>query len=338
MRFEAIPIAEAAGAVLGHNIPREDGRRLLRKGRILSQDDLAVLRASGRATVWVARLDADDVEENRAARQIAAAASGAGVQVSGASTGRVNLSAAHAGVLRVDVARLEALNGHQGVTLATLRHQTAVAAGKMLATLKILPYALPRTTVCAAAHVASGLVTVAPPRIRRIGLVISGSAASRERTELGFRNALGARLAVFGAAIERRDFVALDGDDAVARLAQVLRDQREAGMELVILAGETAIMDDHDIAPRAIERAGGAVACFGAPVDPGNLLLLAYAGDTAIVGAPGCARSPKTNVIDHVLPRLLVGDRLGRADLIALAHGGLLEDVPERRMPRSWVT
>lgn len=94
-------------------------------------------------------------------------------------------------------------------------------------------------------------------------------------------------------------------------------------------------MDRYDIAPRAIERAGGEVTCFGAPVDPGNLLMLAYLEGVPVLGAPGCARSPKVNVIDWVLPRLLVGDRLTESDIVALGHGGLLEDTPLRPMPRS---
>jgi molybdenum cofactor cytidylyltransferase len=77
------------------------------------------------------------------------------------------------------------------------------------------------------------------------------------------------------------------------------------------------------------------VECVGAPVDPGNLLMLAYLGDVPILGAPGCARSRKVNIVDWVLPRLLVGDRLTRADIVSLGHGGLLEDVPERPMPRN---
>jgi molybdenum cofactor cytidylyltransferase len=92
-------------------------------------------------------------------------------------------------------------------------------------------------------------------------------------------------------------------------------------VEIIILAGETAIMDSHDIAPRAVERSGGEVTCFGAPVDPGNLLMLAYLDGVPIVGAPGCVRSQKTNVIEWVLPPLLAGERL-------------LEDIPKRPMPR----
>jgi molybdenum cofactor cytidylyltransferase len=73
----------------------------------------------------------------------------------------------------------------------------------------------------------------------------------------------------------------------------------------------------------------------GAPVDPGNLLMLAYLDDVPVLGAPGCARSRKVNVVDWVLPRLLVGDKLSREDVVALGAGGLLEDVPERPLPRT---
>jgi molybdenum cofactor cytidylyltransferase len=69
-------------------------------------------------------------------------------------------------------------------------------------------------------------------------------------------------------------------------------------------------------------------------VDPGNLLMIAYLGDVPLLGAPGCARSRKVNIVDWVLPRLLAGDRLTRRDILTLGHGGLLEDVPERPMSR----
>ena len=339
MRFGSVPLAEAAGAILGHNIADDAGRRLLRKGTVLGAEDLAVLAASGRTHVWVAQPDNDDVGEDEAAERLAAAAAGPGVRRSGGRTGRVNLYAEHAGVLRVMRDRLDTLNDHDGLTLATLRHQAAVPAGKMVATLKVIPYAVPAAVVASALReLATPLLSVAPPIRQRCGLVLSGSPGARERVEPGFRGALDNRLAVLGAHIAAVAFVSLDDEDAVERLATALDDQRRDGVELIILAGETAIMDVRDIAPRALEAAGGTVTAFGAPVDPGNLLMLGELGDVTVVGAPGCARSPKTNVVDRVLPRLLVGDRLGRRDLVSLGHGGLLEDVPERRMPRSWVT
>lgn len=347
MRFESVAVAEARGAVLGHNIADAGGRRLLRKGTVLEAEHCAALAKAGRATVWVARFEPGDLDEDTAAARIAAATvavpkgGDSGIRLTHARTGRVNLIAGRTGVVRLDPQRLAALNGHDGVTLATLRRHEPVAAGKMVATLKIIPYALAASTVTAAAAAATGegpLIAVAAPVIARVGLVLSGSPGARERVEPGFRDALGARLAPFGASIETTSFVDLDRGDAVSRLASAITAQQRAGVELIIVAGETAIMDAHDIAPCAVEAAGGSVTCFGAPVDPGNLLLLADLGGIPVLGAPGCARSPKTNVVDRVLPRLLVGDRLERADLVAFGHGGLLEDVPERRLPRSWVT
>jgi CheY-like chemotaxis protein len=146
------------------------------------------------------------------------------------------------------------------------------------------------------------------------------------------------RVEALDSRIVSSDYVSLENEAGEAMLAELLGRRRADGVRLVILAGETAIMDRHDIAPRAVERAGGCVESVGAPVDPGNLLMLAYLDDMPIIGAPGCARSRKINIVDWVLPRLIVGDRLARADVVALGHGGLLEDAPERPMPRDLLT
>lgn len=346
MEFKAVPLAAAEGAILGHNLSTADGRRAFRKGRALSAEDLDDLAALGRETVWVARLEPGDVGEDAAAARIAAAVAGAdptraGLELSAASTGRVNLRALAGGVTRVELERLRRLNRLPGVTLATLPRHRAVRSGETVATLKILPYALPEAVVEEAVRAALDgprpVVGVTPFAPRRVGLLLTGSAGARERVERGFGDALGQRLAGWKALLDQVDYVPFEGEDTETRLAAALERLLAAVPDLILLAGETAIMDAADLAPRAIERVGGRVERYGAPVDPGNLLLLAYRGDLPIVGAPGCARSPKTNVVDLVLPRLLVGDRLDSGDLAELGHGGLLDDVPERPLPRSRV-
>ena len=127
--------------------------------------------------------------------------------------------------------------------------------------------------------------------------------------------------------------MSVDDDDGEARLATAIR-AMHGRIDLLVLAGETAVMDRADIAPRAVERAGGRIVTHGAPVDPGNLLLLAWIDEVPVLGAPGCARSPKRNIVDLVLPRLLAGDRLSRHDIARLGTAGLLDDVAERPMPR----
>lgn len=339
MRFAPVPIADALGAVLGHNVADADGRRILRKGKTLEAGDLERLRSLGRQTVHVAIIDPDDVDEDTAATRIATAVAAGGLRPSAARTGRVNLYADVLGVLDVDLVALRRLNALPGVTLATARRHAPVQTGRIVATLKVIPYALPADLVCRAEAVASGVkvLHVAPLRSRRVGLILSGSPGAEARVTHSFRDALEQRLTAWGSTLVGLAYVSLEHDDAEHALAEAIRSRVAAGDELLVLAGETAIMDRDDIVPRALERAGGSVVAYGAPVDPGNLLLLGRHGDVPVVGAPGCARSPKTNVIDLVLPRLLAGKTFDAEDLAELGHGGLLEDVPERRLPRSWV-
>jgi molybdenum cofactor cytidylyltransferase len=341
MKFHPLPLANAVGHILGHNIAGEDGRRLLRKGQPLTAEGVALLQQLGRATVYVAELEAGDVPENTAAERVATAVAGDNLIRSKAITGRCNLHSPILGLLRVDEQRLHQLNLCEGVTLGTLPNHSVVRPRQMVATLKIIAYALGEAIVQEAETVgrmAGGetrpLLHIDPLPPRRVGLILSGSPSAQARITDSFRKALQARLHTWGAHLAQIDFVPLEDLHGEVALADLLGQQVADGMEMIILAGETAIMDRHDIAPRAVERAGGRVACFGAPVDPGNLLMLAWHGGVPIVGAPGCARSPKQNIIDLIIPRLLAGDYLSKMDIVKLAHGGLLEDVPERGRPR----
>ncbi len=339
MRFEATPLAEALGAVLGHNVYNDEGRRVLRKGRALGEKELVLLADLGRDRVFAARLEPGDVDEDEAARRVSEAVAGPGLDLRGPTTGRVNLHAQTLGVLRVDAEALDRINECDGVTLATLPNHSVAGTGKMVGTTKILPYALPEETVAAAESVAEGpLIRLDPLPPSTAGLIVSGTvapgqSAGRERLVEGFESAFQMRLGALGADLATIRFVPLHGEQGTSGLTAAAA-ELAPDVDLLVLAGETAIQDRHDLAPSAIEAAGGTVICYGAPVDPGNLLLLAELNGTPVLGAPGCARSPKRNIVDLVLPRLLVGDRLTRRDITSLGHGGLLEDVPERPLPR----
>lgn len=336
MKFGPVPLQAAAGLILGHNIAGLDGRRALRKGRALSALDVAQLTALGRSTVYVAEMAADDVAEDAAARRVAAAVAGSNLRCSGAASGRVNLAASVRGVLRVDASRLLQVNALPGITVATLASHSPVQARQLAATVKIVPFAVPDALVRACEEVAAAqpLLWLDAIPARRAAIILSGSAPASARIIADFEPALRGRLEALGATVNGVHFVALEDKGGEAALAAMLRQQLDAGCEIILLAGETAIMDRADIAPRAVERAGGSIACFGVPVDPGNLLMLAYVGSVPVLGAPGCARSRKANIVDWVLPRLLAGDRITQAELAALGHGGLLEEIPERPAPR----
>ena len=335
MKFLAVPLAEAEGEILGHNVVASDGRRVLRKGRPLSATDLETLASRGVNSVYVARLEPGDVPENQAARRIAEASIGPSLRLSEGATGRVNVYAEALSVVRVDRDRLSRLNGFEGVAFSTLQGDVPVPAGKLVATLKIVPYALPEAVVCEVeAGAASKVIRVDRLESRRVALIVHGVASSESTLLDAYRAALAPRVEALGSTLASAEFVAFDALAGEEQLSDAIRHRIEEGVDLLLLAGETAIMDRDDVAPRAIGRAGGTVEAYGAPVDPGNLLLLAYSGDTAIVGAPGCARSPKRNIVDLVLPRLLAGERLDLGAVRDLGYGGLLEEVAERGLAR----
>jgi molybdenum cofactor cytidylyltransferase len=140
-----------------------------------------------------------------------------------------------------------------------------------------------------------------------------------------------ARLAPTGASIVAQERVPHD----TTALAQALRRQADGDAELIVVFGASAIADRRDVIPAAIESAGGHVEHFGMPVDPGNLLLIGRIGGKPVLGAPGCARSPKENGFDWVLHRLLAGLAVIRADIVRMGVGGLLMEIVSRPQPRA---
>lgn len=341
MKFGPVSIDEAEGKILGHNIAGLDGRRVLRKGRPLTPTDIHLLKSLGRDIVYVAEIEAGDVDENEAARRVTEAVVGNHVRISGPSTGRCNILALESGLLRVDVNRLMRINACTGITLATLQTNSPVAQKKMVGTVKILPYGVPESLVWQAEQIAKEtgpVLWLDPLKEKKVAVILSGSPSAEDRIRQGFIPPLQDRLSVLQASVEQVSFIPLEDEQGEVMLALELQKQVLKEADLIILAGETAVQDPHDIAPRAIQRAGGHITCFGAPVDPGNLLVLAYLGQTPILGAPGCVRSRKMNIIDWVLPRLLVGDQLTHADIFALGHGGLLEDTRLRGIPRDRIS
>jgi molybdenum cofactor cytidylyltransferase len=324
MRFRRVTLTEAEGHILGHNVVH-DGRRVLKKGRRLTQAELAALARAGHDSVYVAMLEPTDVEEDAAALRIArAVADAGGLLAKPAYGGRVSLLAPEHGVLSLERDRLLELNLLDGVTLAALPAHRVVASGEHVATLKVIPFALPEPTVrTAEALAAARVLGFRPLRSRRVSLLVCGAASRRARLFDAYRAPLSDRIGGLGPHRLTAAYVEL-GEDPERELAEAIGAQLDQAVDLLIVVSETATMDADDLAPRAIRRAGGEVDVVGAPVFPGNLLLLGHRERSLILGAPGCVRSRATNVVDLVLPRLLVGDRLDRRDVAELGQGGLL--------------
>ncbi len=333
MIFGSMPLDEAHGAVVAHT-HRLPGR-VLRKGTVLDSAAIAALRDGGHATVIATRLDPDEVMEDPAALRLATALVGPGLEVGPAATGRVNLLATQASLLRVRPAPIDAVNQlDEALTVATLPDWSALGAGEMVATIKVIPFAVHEWVLAAAEQAARRLGPAFEVRAfkpMRYGLVLSSLPGMKDSIIDGTIEAMAARIeGVRGTLLPPRR-VAHD----TAAIAASLRDLLREGAEALLIAGASATVDRRDIGPAAVVEAGGAIEHFGMPVDPGNLICLGRVGAVPALVLPGCARSPKTNGIDWVMQRLAAGLDVDGRDIMGMGVGGLLKESDVRPLPRA---
>jgi molybdenum cofactor cytidylyltransferase len=331
MKFGPASPADAIGGVTVHTL--RQGSLVLKKGTTIGPAEVEALCRAGVKEIVVVRLEDGDVSEDVAAASIAQAVAGDGVNVERAFTGRANLFAARAGVLVVDRAAVDRINGvDEAITFATLAAYKPVVEGEMIATVKLIPFGVEAKLRDAAVTAASGgALRIAPYTIKRVGIVSTLLPGLASKVVEKTLRVTAERLAPAGAAIvaERR----VPHDETV--LAAAIRELLGLGAELVIVFGASAIADRRDVIPAAITGIGGAIEHFGMPVDPGNLLLIGNAGGVPVLGAPGCARSPVENGFDWVLMRLLAGLKVTRAELTSMGVGGLLMEIVTRPQPRA---
>jgi molybdenum cofactor cytidylyltransferase len=332
MIFGPTPLDDAKGAILAHTL-RLPGK-VLKKGTVLEETALAALREAGKREVIAARLEAGDVPEDEAADRIANLLMAPLIARSRASTGRVNLFAESAGLFTVDAGLVDRINQvDESITVATLPNRSVVAAKEMLATIKVIPFAVPGAVLGVIEALAKGrtAISVQPFRQLSVGLVLTELPGLKESVMEGAVEATTARVtALMGTMLPVERVRHEEGPvaDALTRL-------RKAGAQLLLIAGASAVVDRRDVGPAAILRAGGAIEHFGMPVDPGNLICLGRVGDVPALVLPGCARSPKLNGFDWVLERIFAGQRVTARDVMGMGVGGLLKEIEQRPLPRA---
>lgn len=325
MIFRDFPREEAEGVMLAHTLKLHNlpTAATFKKGRSLSAADLELLRDAGISTVSGARLDPDDLDENQAAGAIAAMLASEHLAPRAAHAGRCNLHAQQSGIVMVAREVIDRLNHvDEAITIGTLSPYAPVRKGQVVATVKIIPFAVRQDRIAACSELISSLppLRLAPLVPHRVALIMSESsgttpsvldktlAVTRQRIDsLGSQLSLELRCPHESGAIS-------------AALAQALA----AGCELILVSGAAVTKDRGDVVPSAIVRLGGEISHFGMPVEPGNMLLLARIGPVTVINLPGCARSSRTNGLDWLLQRLLARLPVGGADIMNMGVGGLI--------------
>ena len=341
MKFGPISLDQAQGTVLAHSQTVE-GKKF-KKGHLLSSQDIAHFANSGIQNLITARLEAGDISENKAADRLAASIRGALIRCSAGFTGRVNLFAEQAGLLQFDPERLDAFNlVDEAITLATLPNFASVTARQMLATLKIIPFAIPETVIHhierQTNNATRALLHLAPYKAKNIALIQTSMPGLKPEILTKSSRATQARLANLGSQLMVEQHCRHDSTALTATLCDLVSDSTLP--DIILIIGASAIIDRQDVIPKAVERSGGRIIHFGMPVDPGNLLLFSVLSvdgrDTPIpvLGLPGCARAPKLNGFDWVLQRLCADLPITGADIMRMGQGGLLTEISSRPLPR----
>ncbi len=325
MIFAVFERSQALGVVLAHSILLSD--RLLASGRVLDEADLAALARDGIAVVMGARLEAQDVGQNDAVAQLAKLVAGERLLGRADDRGQCVLHASAAGVLTVDRERVDRLNlVDEAITLATLPPYALVGRDDPVASLRILPFAVPKRLLTAWRRIAANepVLRLAPLEAQRVALILSDQPGLAERAADPVRK----RVVALGSRIElelrcRHEAVAVQ-----RALAKALH----AGCDLVLISGASATRDRADLLPAAILAAGGEIEHFGMPVHPGQEMLLARVGRIPVVVFAEGTRADRSNGLDWVLQRLLAKLPLARTDIMLMGVGGLLGVAPAARI------
>ena len=322
MRAQTVDIHESTGRILCCTIFRPCGKKLLSKGHILSGEDIRLLATEGMSEVWVTQLEAGEIAEDDAVLMVAKEVGSGCFEIRTAPGGRANLFATEDCCLLVDEDLLKQINCTASIVIATTTNFSFARAGTRIATVKSAPFAVAQSQLEAIIGILQerGAILQARPIRKPVVGVLYSDPINGDRARTLFENIVRQRLERFGAT-PNFALAANEEEEPVARgLQHLLRTKPTA----VLVASTTSPAGPEDVIGRSIARLGCHVERFLAPVEPGNLLLLAYHNNTPIISAPGCYRSAKTNVVDLLLPPALASYRVSGWEVACLGHGGLL--------------
>jgi molybdenum cofactor cytidylyltransferase len=322
MRALTVDVKAATGRILCCTVFRPGGKKLLAKGHVISDEDVRVLESEGMEQIWVTELEEGEIGEDDAVKAVAGEMGCGSFEIRLAAGGRANLIATEPCCALVDDELLRQINCTASVVIASVQNLSYAVAGQRIATVKSAPFAVARDQLQAIIGIVKErgpILQARPIRGASVGVLYSDP-LSGERGRQLFENIMRQRLERFGV---QPNFTlsCTEDENSVGRCLQHILRSKPA---VILAASTTAPAGPEDVVGQALLRLGAQIERFLAPVEPGNLLLLAYKDDVPIVCAPGCFRSAKPNVVDMVLPALLARYRLSGWEIGGLGHGGLL--------------
>lgn len=323
--MKLIETQKAVGHVLCHDmtqiIPGVSKGPRFRKGHVVTQEDIPVLLSMGKENLYVWEMEPGMLHENDAAERLCALCLGDNMERSEAKEGKIELTAAQDGVFLVDTQRLNAVNSIDDIMIATRRGGGAVHKGDKLCGTRVIPLVIPEEKLQKAEEAAGDtpLLSLLPYKLKKAGVITTGSEVAKGRIEDRFTPVIEQKLAPFGITMTEHMVV----DDEMDHLLEALAEMKKKDVDIILCTGGMSV-DPDDNTPGAIRRSGARIITYGAPVLPGAMFLLGYYEDgRPVLGLPGCVMYAAATIFDLVLPRIAAGVRLTKQDFVVLGEGGL---------------
>lgn len=329
-----VPVTKAVGMVLCHDITEiipGRVRRAFRKGHVVRSEDIPRLRDLGKEHIYVWEPEPDLIHEDEAALRLARHAAGPGLDWDEPNQGKVNLKAAYDGLLKVQEDRLNMVNSLDGVVFATLHNNRMVSKDQVVAGTRIIPLTIHRGILEEAENLCcqpAPLLAVKPFQPLWVGIVTTGSEVYEGRIRDGFCGVVRQKTAPLGGRPLGQVVVPDDPDLIALEIRRLIGE----GAELILVTGGMSV-DPDDVTPLGIRMTGADVVFYGAPVLPGSMFMLAYLGHVPVCGLPGCVMFNRTTIFDLLLPRIFAEERISRAEVVTLGHGGLCQECDVCRYP-----
>lgn len=321
-----VRVEAAVGMILAHDltkiVPGEFKGAAFKKGHRIKHEDIEELKSMGKNHINILELNEGFLHEDEAALRISNALAGSGIFIKGPSEGKVELRAKHRGILKINVKALEKINDIEELVVATIHNNTLVEEGQTLVATRIIPLAIDERKIIHVEEISGEslqkVITVKELKPMKVGLVITGTEVFEGRIKDGFAPVMKEKIRHYGCNLLDLQYC----PDDLTVIEKAIADMADMGADVVLACGGMSV-DADDVTPIAIRNTADNVVSYGMPVIPGNMLMLAYRGNIAVLGIPGAAIFLNNTSLDVILPRILSGEMLSRKELAAYGHGGL---------------
>lgn len=322
--MKIIRVEDAVGQVLCHDmtqiIPGETKDARFRKGHIIKKEDIPILLSMGKKNIYVYEMNENMLHENDAAMILRDMCINENMTQSEIKEGKLELKSNIKGYLRVDRERLEKANMTDDITIATIKDGN-VEQNQKIAGMRVIPLVIEKEKLNSLKSAIGDkpLLEILPYKIKKFGLVVTGSEVYNKIIEDKFSPVIEKKLSSFNVEMVDKIFC----DDDLEMIKSAIKKLKDDGAELICCSGGMSV-DPDDKTPDAIRESGANIITYGTPFLPGAMFLLGYFGDgTPVMGLPGCVMYARNTVFDVYLPKVLAKIKLTKKDFATLGYGGL---------------